>query len=201
MFKLDPLQPGDGYQVVYSDPPWAFASNSKANPGRNAMRHYDCMSLADIAALPVKEVVADDAVLFLWITSPFLILGAHLDVMKGWGFKPSGLGFTWIKTRRKHGGGSVDPDRDLFMGGGFTTRKNAEFCLIGKRGRSLRKDAGVHEVVVSPVREHSRKPEEVRRRIERYAGDVKRLELFAREQSPGWTVWGNQTDKFAEASK
>src|ERR1700743_657191 len=85
------------YRIIAADVPWAFKSNSVGKPGRNAMRHYDCMSLDDIAALPVRDVVADDACLFFWITGPFLAIGAHIPIMKAWGFEPSGMGFVWIK--------------------------------------------------------------------------------------------------------
>lgn len=152
------------------------------------------MSLAEIAALPVADVVADDCILFLWITGPFLAIGAHLPIMKAWGFKPSGMGFTWIKLNPK-APTLFFVRQDLAMGGGFTTRKNAEFCLIGKRGRSVRLDAGVHEVIISPRREHSRKPDEARERIERYCSGP-RLNMFARQSRPGWESWGMEATKF-----
>ena len=91
------------YRVIAADPPWAFKSNSIVKPGRNAMRHYQTMSLADISALPVQNVVADDAILFLWITGPFLVIGAHIPLMKAWGFAPSGMGFVWIKLISSRG--------------------------------------------------------------------------------------------------
>jgi N6-adenosine-specific RNA methylase IME4 len=122
------------YRVVIADPPFNFKSNSVAKPGRNARRHYTCMSLAEIGALPVKDHLAADAVLFLWVPGPFLAIGAHLPLMKAWGFEPSGMGFVWIKLNP-----NAPPlffcEHDLAMGGGFTTRKNAEYCLIGKRGK------------------------------------------------------------------
>jgi len=182
------------YRVLSADPPWRFASNSAANPGRNAMGHYDCMRLDDIAALPVADLVADDCVLFMWITGPFLAIGAHIPIMASWGFKPSGMGFVWIKTNPK-APGLFFMERDLFKGGGFTTRKNAEFCIIGKRGRSVRVSKNIHEVIISPRREHSRKPDEAYERIEKYC-DGPRLELFGRQSRKGWDVWGNETTKF-----
>ena len=192
-----PLPPGP-FDVIHADPPWHFKSNSKARPGKNPLRHYNCMDLADVEAMPIASIVKDNAVLFLWITGPMLAIGAHLGVMYAWGFKPSGMGFTWIKTKKLFRGDKLS-ESDLHFGSGFTTRKNAEFCLIGKRGRSLRANAGVREVIISPVREHSRKPDEVFRRIEAYTEPgVNRLDLFGRESRPGWTVWGNQADKFDE---
>jgi|SRR5665213_216261 len=182
------------YRVICVDPPWDFKSNSKAEPGRNARRHYACMSQAELAAMPVGDVAANDCALFLWITGPMLAIGAHLPLMKAWGFKPSGMGFVWIKLNPR-AASLFMLKSDLAMGGGFTTRKNAEFAIIGKRGRSVRRDAGVHEVIIEPRREHSRKPEQFYDRVERYA-DGPRLELFARTEREGWTTWGDQVGKF-----
>jgi N6-adenosine-specific RNA methylase IME4 len=191
--------PTGKYGAILADPPWHFKSNSAAAPGRNAIGHYDCMSLADICALPVASIAADNCALFMWITGPFLATGAHRDVMSAWGFKPSGMGFVWVKTNPR-APGLFTMKQDLHMGGGFTTRKNAEFCLIGKRGKSVRIAKDVHEIIIAPRREHSRKPEETYTRIERYcAGPY--LELFARQQRAGWDSWGNQTTKFTEAAE
>lgn len=175
------------FRCVLADPPWNFKSNSADLPGRNARRHYDCMDRADIISLPVTEFLRDDAVLFLWITGPMLVIGAHLPVMRAWGFEPSGMGFVWTKTTK-------DGTRFAF-GGGFTTRKSTEFCLIGKRGASTRRNAGIYEAIISPRREHSRKPDGIHKRIERYtAGPY--LELFGRQQRDGWIVRGNESSKF-----
>ncbi len=77
-----------------------------------------------------------------------------------------------------------------------TTRANIELCWLGRRGNPIRLDKGVRELIVAPRREHSRKPDEVFERIERYcAGPY--LDLFARQRRPGWTVWGDQVDKFS----
>jgi N6-adenosine-specific RNA methylase IME4 len=186
------------YRVIAADPPWAFKSNSAARPGRNAMRHYDCMSLGDINALPVSGIVADDAILFLWITGPFMAIGAHLPLMKAWGFKPSGMGFVWIKLNPK-AASLFFLEQDLAMGGGFTTRKNAEFCLIGKRGRSVRQSAGVHEVIIEPRREHSRKPDKFFKRVQEYS-EGPYLEMFARQPRKGWDSFGLETTKFEESA-
>jgi N6-adenosine-specific RNA methylase IME4 len=192
--------PAGPFDVVCADPPWNFKANSVAAPGRNARRHYATMSLDDIAALPVKERVADNAALFLWITGPFLAIGAHLPIMKAWGFKPSGVAFTWVKLNAK-APTLFFTRQDLFIGGGLTTRKNAEVCLLGKRGRSLRQSAAVREVIIDPRREHSRKPEEFRDRVDQYVGpDARILELFARSSRPGWTTWGAEAEKFDEVA-
>lgn len=183
-----------GYRVIAADPPWAFKSNSTAKPGRNAARHYATMPLVDICAMPVKDLVANNAILFLWITGPFLSIGAHLPLMEAWGFKPSGMGFVWIKLRPRAATLFVI-EQDLATGGGFTTRKNAEFCLIGKRGRSVRECRSIHEVIIEPRREHSRKPDQFYERAEAYAAGP-RLELFARQTRPGWDAFGLESTKF-----
>lgn len=188
---------GANYQVVYADPAWKFRANSEKNMGRNAGKHYRLMSLKDIEALPVKGMVAPQAVCFMWITGPFLTIGAHIPIMRAWGFKPKAIGFTWVKTRRKAGGLFLDPKKDLHVGLGLTTRKNAEFCIIGTRGLSLRKSTNVHEVGLFPIMEHSRKPVEFRQRIEEYVGPgLKMAELFCREAPAGWDPFGDQIGKF-----
>lgn len=182
------------YRVISADPAWHFKSNSVAKPGRNALRHYDCMSLDEINELPVGDIAARDAILFLWITGPFMAIGAHLPLMKAWGFKPSGMGFVWIKLNPKAASLFI-LETDLAMGGGFTTRKNAEFCLIGKRGKSVRQSASVHEVIIEARRQHSRKPEKFYQRAEKYS-DGPRLDMFARQSRPGWDRWGRESTKF-----
>jgi N6-adenosine-specific RNA methylase IME4 len=190
------------YDVIVVDPPWAFKSNSKAKPGRNASRYYETMSPTEIAHLPVKALGAEVCLLLLWITGPFLAIGAQGSVMKAWGFEPSAIGFTWVKLKPSNIGlaaASLWFHRDdLHMGQGFTTRKNAEFCLIGKRKRSLRQNAGVHEIIISPRREHSRKPDDFYKRIRAYVGpDARICELFARERRPGIDGWGDELEKFS----
>jgi N6-adenosine-specific RNA methylase IME4 len=184
------------YRVVAADPAWGFKSNSVDKPGRNARRHYSCLTLKEIAALPVGDIVEDDALLFMWITGPFLTIGAHLPIMKAWGFKPSGMGFVWIKLNPS----APYPQfsvTDLATGGGYTTRKNAEYCLIGKRGKSLRKSMSVHEVIIEHRRQHSRKPEKFYQRAMQYA-DGPYLEMFARQSRQGWDAWGLESTKFDE---
>ena len=188
------------YGCIVADPPWHFKSNSKANPGRNAMRHYDCQSLADIEALPVVKHAEDNCILFLWITGPFLVFGAHLPIMRAWGFKPSGMGFDWVKLNPR-AGKLFMTERDFALGPGFTTQKNLEYCLIGKRGRSMKKKA-VPALIIDNRREHSRKPEIFRDRVREYVGpDVRVAELFARSTpaDPLWDVAGNETTKFEAA--
>ena len=197
VFDLAPLERGSNFEVIYADPAWHHRSNSKEKPGRNALRHYDCMSLAEIRDMPVRDYIAPEAVLFMWITGPLLVIGAHIPIMKAWGFKPTAMGFVWIKTNKNAPTMWIDPRDDLFFGGGHTTRKNAEYVVIGKRGKSLRKSKSIPEVLIAPIRRHSEKPEEIRERIVEYVGeDRRKAELFARKSTPGWETWGNERTKF-----
>jgi N6-adenosine-specific RNA methylase IME4 len=194
------------FGCIYADPPWHFRSRKAVqvgNPGseRYVERHYSTMQLPDIMALPVREIASPDAHLFIWTTGP--CLRQTFEVMEAWGFRYSAVAFTWVKLKR-----SIDTrqlrvlptaESDLHVGLGLTTRKNAEFCLLGRRGSARRNAKDVREIILSPVREHSRKPDEAAARIQRYC-DGPYLEMFARAPREGWTVWGNETDKFSEAA-
>ena len=96
MFAALPTVEGPVSAVV-GDPPWRFKSNSVVKPGRNAMRCYGCMTPDDIAAIPVIDIAAENAALFLWVPGPFLVIDAHIPVMRAWGFEPCASGFVWIK--------------------------------------------------------------------------------------------------------
>lgn len=156
--------------------------------GRSAEAHYPTMRLEDIKALPVAELADKDCALFLWITFP--MLREAWSVMEAWGFAFKTVAFVWIKLNRR-----ADT---LFTGMGHWTRANAEICLLATRGSPKRQAKNVHQVIVSHVEEHSRKPEEARRRIEALMGDVPRVELFARQRPEGWDVWGNEVDSDVE---
>jgi N6-adenosine-specific RNA methylase IME4 len=191
-----PDQPG-AYRVIYADPPWSFSTYSRKGKGRSAEAHYDCMSLTDIKALPVAEWAAPDCVLLLWVTDP--LLDKALDVIRAWGFTYKTVGFCWAKLNKSapHSDNGLDSERDFFTGLGFWTRANPELCLLATRGRPSRRSRGVRKLIVSPRREHSRKPEEAYQRIEALC-EGPYLELFARRHRPGWDAWGNQSDGFAE---
>ncbi|MEP0323277.1 MT-A70 family methyltransferase [Bauldia litoralis] len=198
------MQPG-AYGAIVADPPWHFRSrtalqSSNWTSRRDAEKHYPVMGTDDIAALPVKQLAAKDCHLFLWTTGPCLPLA--FEVITAWGFRYSSVAFTWVKMKRSHNAMQLrilpGAESDLHLGLGMTTRKNAEFCLLARRGSCKRASKSVREIIMSPVREHSRKPEESRDRIEQYVGpDVRVAELFAREPRPGWDAWGFETEKFA----
>lgn len=167
------------YQIIYADPPWRY--DQKGVEGA-AERHYSTMSQEDICRLPIKSISAKDSILFLWATFPQL--PAALQVISAWGFKYKTVAFLWLKKNRK-----AD---SWFFGLGFWTRGNAEVCLLATRGHPKRKSANIHQFIISPIEAHSKKPDIVRDRIVELAGDVPRIELFARQMTPGWDVWGNE---------
>ena len=170
------------YSVILADPPWAFRAWSNKGMGRSAEQHYSTMRLEDIKALPVADLAAEDCVLFLWATFP--MLKEAFAVIDAWGFTYKTVAFTWVKENRKSSG--------LFWGLGYWTRANAEICLLATRGSPKRQSAAVHQVILSPVEQHSKKPDAIRERIVTLMGDVPRVELFARQETPGWDVWGNE---------
>ena len=134
--------------------------------------------------LPVAALGADDcALLLLWCTWPHITIGTHVEIIKAWGFKPSTNAFVWVKQNPSGDG--------LHSGQGYCTQANTEVVFYATKGSPRRLARDVHQVVFAPVGEHSAKPEEVRRRIERlFAGPY--LELYGRQPTTGWTVWGNE---------
>lgn len=174
------------YSVIYADPPWSFDVWSGAGKDRAAENHYPTMSQAEIEALPVESMAADDCALFLWAVMPQL--QEALDVIKAWGFEYKTCAFVWVKQTK---------DEERFATGmGYWTRANAEICLLATRGSPARLNADVHQVVMTPRMEHSKKPAEVAERIERLVPGPY-LEMFARSPREGWDVWGNQSGEAA----
>jgi N6-adenosine-specific RNA methylase IME4 len=172
------------YSIIYADPPWQYKTWSAKGTGRSAEQHYPVMTLDDIKQLPIQRLAADDCVLFMWSTYP--TLPEALEVLKAWGFTYKTVAFTWVKRNKK--------SPSWFWGLGHWTRANGEICLLATKGNPQRISKAVHSVIDSPIREHSRKPDEARERIVKLCGDLSRIELFARQKSPGWDVWGNEVD-------
>lgn len=171
------------YSIIYADPPWSYKVWSDKGKGRSAESHYPTMQKADIQKLPIGRIAAKNSVLFLWVTAPCLIEG--IELITAWGFTYKTVAFTWVKQNKKSNG--------IFMGMGYYTRANAEYCLLATKGKVLeRKSHSVSSVVLSHIERHSKKPNEVRDRIIELFGSIPRIELFAREQADGWDCWGNE---------
>jgi len=173
--------PGKNYEIIYCDPGWSY--NDKAAAGkRGASFKYKVMTIDDICDLPVNKIAAENCVLFMWVTMPMLPAG--IDVIKAWGFTYKTVAFTWVKRNKI--------SLNWFFGMGNWTRANAEICLLAVKGKPKRISAGVSSIIDSPIEGHSKKPDKVRDCIVKLMGDVKRIELFARKKTPGWSVWGDE---------
>lgn len=165
--------PETKYRVLYADPPWSY-SNTPPEGTTEARDHYSTMSMDELEKLPVSALAEDDAVLFLWVTSP--ILPEALDLAKAWGFTYK-ASFVWDKI--KHNMGHYNSVRH-------------ELLLVCVKGSCQPDVRQLFDSVVSVERtEHSAKPEEFRTIIDTIYPHGKRLELFARREAPGWEAWGN----------
>ncbi len=182
------------YSVILADPPWSYLTYSGASvPQRAATQHYDVMDIAALRKLPVADLAAKDCALVMWV------IGSHLDqaieLGRAWGFTYKSDLFTWVKV------GKNDPTvRPISLG--KWTRKQVEQALLFTKGNPKRLDAGVRQlietddqIIFEPKREHSRKPDEARVRLQRLI-DGPYIELFSRESAAGWDAWGNETSKF-----
>jgi N6-adenosine-specific RNA methylase IME4 len=163
------------YRTILADPPWDVLQNSPLG----AERHYPLMTLDRISALPVADLAADDAHLWLWVTNATLRVG--YDVVEAWGFTPRSP-LTWIKPR---------------IGLGMYLRNATEHLIFATRGRAPVGYRGQPTWMFAPLQDHSHKPEEQYGVIERISPGPY-LELFARRRQPGWDVWGNQIDSDVE---
>ena len=172
--------PANEYQIIYADPPWQYGD--KMLPRGGAERHYQTLPTWEISKFNVRSLAAPNSVLFCWATFP--LIEDALFVMRMWGFTYKTLGFVWVKTNK---------DGTIFRGNGHYTRSNAEVCLIGLKGRAPeRLNKGMHNTWLLPREEHSKKPDLFREKIVELYGDLPRIELFARNSTPGWHVWGNE---------
>lgn len=167
------------FNILYADPPWKYERNKVQGAAEN---HYPTMSIEQLCALDVEKITDENCALFLWSTFPFL--PEALRLIKAWGFTYKTTAFVWLKQNRKN--------KDWFFGLGFWTRGNAEICLLATKGKPQRKSAKVSQLIIAPIDKHSKKPDIVREKIVELMGDLPRIELFARQTTPGWEVFGNE---------
>jgi site-specific DNA-methyltransferase (adenine-specific) len=188
--------PQKKYAVIYADPPWTFSSrlrSTKKVDGKYQQYHpdttvgakYNTMSIEEIKTLPIADIKADKCVLFLWTTDAHI--PDALDVIKAWGFTYRTVAFVWNKKE-------VSGKQVCYCGP--WTMKGTELCLLGATpgATKLIKSHKVRQLVEATRnrKKHSAKPVEVRKRIEELFGSVPRIELFAREATPGWDSWGDE---------
>lgn len=197
--------PNEKYSIIYADPPWEYKESGGGKRGTAGLP-YPTMSTEEICKLPVEGISKETSILFIWAT--FRKLEECLEVIKSWGFEYYGLGFDWMKTGLEENtiknmrksvkdGSELDFIEKLpFFGMGYYTRQNNEVCLIGVKANPKSRikpvSRGVRATIISPRREHSRKPDEVRDNIVKICGDIPRIELFARQRYKGWDCWGNE---------
>lgn len=174
------------YGCIIADPPWAFRLYSDAGDRKSPQHYYDCMDAAAIWDLPVSQLAAPDCALFMWATAP--MIRDALNVMRSWGFTYKTMG-AWAKRSKA--------DKAWAFGTGYCFRSAAEFFLLGTIGKPKVMSRSVRNLIVAPVREHSRKLDQLHGMAESlYAGPY--AELFAREARQGWDCWGNEVGKFGD---
>ncbi len=167
--------PPKKYGCILNDPPWDIEQKN----ARGAIRHYSLLTLGRIKAMPVADLLEDNAHVWLWVTNATLEHG--FDVLRAWDCTPRSV-FSWIKPR---------------MGLGVYLRNATEHILLGTRGKAPILFNAQPNWGFFPVQDHSHKPEEVYAIIERCSSGPY-LELFARRRQPGWDAWGNEIDSDIE---
>lgn len=186
------------YQVIYADPPWDYKGQGVHSPGKgtkkthsSALEHYPTMTLKEMVkefTPKLEEWCDEDCLLYMWTSSPHM--NQAMKLADEWGFNYATVAFVWYKH-------NVNP--------GFYTMSQCELCLVFKRkGGKIPQPRGIRnakQLVSEPVREHSRKPEEVRSRIESMHPSQNKLEMFCRQKMQGWDCMGNQTEKFEALRK
>jgi len=175
--------PDGGYTIIYADPPWMTKNFKETKEGMISRDlPYQQMTDGDIMKMKVADIAAVDAMLFMWCIDSRIPIAA--EIMKQWGFNYKCVGFVWGKKAKTTDG----------FNGGFSsyTKRDCEFCLIGSRGKYLNPKRGINQILIEPKTAHSRKPDTIRQRIVDFCGDVPRIELFARQKTQGWGVWGNE---------
>jgi site-specific DNA-methyltransferase (adenine-specific) len=185
------------YQIIYADPPWQYGSkelygdkingykNGQRKRFANIERKYSTMDIPAICSMPVNDLSDKDCAIFLWVTDSHLKEG--IKVIESWGFKYKTIAFVWLK---KYTTGTRVYNFAPW------TLKSTEICLLGIRGTmgKYKKSNCIKQLVEADRTTHSKKPDEVRQRIAELFGDLPRIELFAREKTPGWDVWGNEVE-------
>ena len=174
------------YNIIYADPPWSYYNDSTAKPDCTTIKGmrrppYSVMSTKAIMDLSVNDISAENSILFIWTTDYHL--QKCLEVIKSWGFEYKTVGFAWNK-------------KSCFMGA-YTMKSGIELCLLATKGKDAHKLVKKHNIksLIEKIRtKHSEKPNEIKERIVELLGNLPRIELFARQKTEGWDVWGNEVE-------
>lgn len=173
-----------GYGALLVDPPWRFSNYSAKGEAKNPVAHYECMTTADLRAMPVGQLAAPDCALIMWATAP--LLPEAVALMAAWGFTFKSAG-AWAKQS--------STGQKWAFGTGYCFRSAAEFFLLGTIGKPRIKSRSVRNLIVAPVREHSRKPDDQYEMVEQLF-DGPFAEVFSRANRPGWDSFGDEAGKF-----
>lgn len=170
--------------AILCDPPWLFSNYSAKGHAKNPVAHYSCMSVEAMKAMPVAHLAKPDCAMIMWATAP--LLPQAIDLMQAWGFAFKSAG-AWAKQS--------STGSKWHFGTGYCFRSAAEFFLLGTMGKPQVRSRSVRNLIVSPVRQHSCKPDCQYQMVEELFGGPY-LELFSRTNRPGWASWGNEVGKF-----
>lgn len=179
--------PNKKYNVIYADPPWSFSSKELQKYGGERFtsmdKHYQTQHKDWIKTLPVSDITEENCALFLWTTDAHI--KEAIQTIEAWGFKYITVAFVWEKLTKTG---------KLVANLGAWTMKNYELCLLGTKGRMLqyKKVNNIYQRVQAERTKHSKKPDKVRENIRRLFEGLPRIELFARQSTPGWDVWGDE---------
>ena len=172
-----PELPKDKFDLIYADPPWEYGQEQHGKEKQETVleTHYPTMPTEEICQLPIKDLSADNAVLFIWTTSPKIFEAKQ--VIDAWGFEYKSS-MIWDKVKHNVG---------------YYVSVRHEFLLIATKGSFLPTSGKLIDSVQTIERtEHSKKPQRFREIIEEMYPDTKKIELFARTVPDGWTAWGNE---------
>ena len=194
------------YQIIYADPPWEYKNKRRflnkqmqknvTEPINQGACRYQPMSIEQIKQINVKNITSNNCILFLWTTTPYL--EKAFSIINTWGFIYKSIGFIWLKTWR----GKVKKTLEFYMnsvyGMNYYTKLQFEICLLGTKGSVTPISHSVSGQIIREREEHSKKPDETRDRIIKLVGDLPRIEMFARQKTEGWDVWGNEVESDIE---
>jgi len=192
-----PTKQNKKYQIIYADPPWEYknkrkriVNGSRSLTNNNGAVNYPTMTIDEISSLLVKNIVDKNCALFLWTTMPYL--EKSFEVIKKWGFEYKNVGFVWLKTYKAKNPKSLEFYMNSAYGINYYTKLNCEICLLAIKGKLTPISHKVSAQIIAPREQHSKKPDEIRNCIVDLFGDLPRIELFARQKTEGWDVWGNE---------
>lgn len=190
---VDILKTKNKYEVIYADPPYSYYNDMSVGPDCTTVKGmrrppYNVLSISDICNFPIKNIIADNAILFIWTTDYHLGRCIN-EIIPAWGFEYKTIGFVWAKKNNK--------GKQVSFMGAYTKKSGCELCLVATKGKDAHKMVVNHKInsfIEFPRKEHSKKPDIIRDSIVSLLGNRKRIELFARDIFSGWDCWGDEVN-------